>query len=167
MRFAPQAEKVPMTFRRALGEELGLRRARPGSLDWPYAAVLLGGVVIGCLLGNESVETVAVSWLMPASLIIWQPAIEEFLFRGVLQGTLLTTRFGPRKLAGLSTANLLTSAAFVLMHTVNHDLPWAIGVAFPSLIFGYFRDRSGSLWPPFLLHVLFNAAFFAPLLGLG
>jgi membrane protease YdiL (CAAX protease family) len=88
------------------------------------------------------------------------------LFRGVLQGFLLGTTLGKSQRWGLSVANLVTSLAFVLVHFVNQPAIWAVGVFVPSLLFGLFRDRTGSIWPPLALHVLFNGAFFAPLVAM-
>lgn len=150
-----------MTRWQALRNDTGLRRAKAGSLHRYFILALLVGIPIGWIFGSSAEIHATVSVLMLASLIVWQPLVEELLFRGLLQGHLLKTKFGARKMAGVSLANLLTSTAFVLTHLVNHSLFWAIGVFFPSLLFGLFRDRSGSVWPPLLLHVIFNATFFA------
>jgi len=32
-------------------------------------------------------------------------------------------------------------------------------VFFPSLVFGYFKDRTGRLTAPILLHIFYNAGF--------
>jgi membrane protease YdiL (CAAX protease family) len=99
------------------------------------------------------------------SLVIWQPLVEELLFRGVIQGVLLGTKAGKASRWGISVANLTTSTLFVLVHLVNQPAAWALGVFVPSLLFGLFRDRTGSVWPPLAMHMLFNGAFFAPLVA--
>ena len=151
---------------RDLRQEIGLRRAKPNSLRWLFGSALVVGTIIAWVIGLwviglQTVERDPISLLMFGSLVLWQPAIEELLFRGVLQGVLLNSGFGNCRFAGVSFANLLTSIAFVLTHLVNHSTFWAIGVLFPSLLFGAFSDRSGSVWPPLLLHTVFNFAFFA------
>lgn len=144
-----------------LRQEIGLRRAKPHSLSWLFGIALIVGTIIAWVIGQQTIERGPISLLMFGSLVLWQPAIEELLFRGVLQGVLLNSDFGTRRFAGVSSANLLTSIAFALTHLVNHSTFWAIGVFFPSLLFGLFRERSGSVWPPLLLHTIFNFAFFA------
>jgi membrane protease YdiL (CAAX protease family) len=145
-----------------LTDEIGLRRARDYSLGWCYAGAMCIGAAIACVLGIRTLPQTPVTWTLLASLLLWQPFVEELLFRGLLQGALARSKLGARRAAGLSLANVLTSITFVLVHLVNQPVLWALGVFFPSLLFGFFRDRSGSIWPPLLLHMLFNSAFFLP-----
>ena len=49
---------------------------------------------------------------------------------------------------------------FTALHFVNHPPPWAAAVLLPSLLFGYFRDRHGSVLPAIVLHVFYNAGYF-------
>ncbi len=88
------------------------------------------------------------------------PIFEEILFRGFLQGEMLRTGWGEKTWKGWSVANLFTSLAFSLAHAVFSPWIHAIGVFFPSLIFGFFRDRTGSLFPSIFLHVFYNLGFF-------
>lgn len=140
--------------------ELGLRSAARESLGWPFVSTLALGAGVAWTLGGLAGERDDLAWAVLASLILWQPAAEELLFRGFLQGALRRRAFGTRRIAGLTNANWLTSAAFAGVHLVHQPVTWALGTFFPSLIFGLYRDRSGSLWPPFLLHACFNGAFF-------
>ncbi|MEQ8798377.1 MAG: JDVT-CTERM system glutamic-type intramembrane protease [Salinisphaeraceae bacterium] len=94
--------------------------------------------------------------------ILVYPVVEEWLFRGELQpriGRKLIRRFGP-----LSAANLVTSALFTALHLLFHPPGWALAVFLPSLVFGYFRDATGGLAAPMLLHGFYNACFFVLLL---
>ena len=104
-------------------------------LDWPQAAPL--------------------QFLMPA---VFYPVLEEIVFRGLIQelvhNTISRRAFGP-----LSVANLLTSLLFTGLHFLSQPPLWAALVFFPSLVFGYFKDRHQSLWAPILLHVVYNAGF--------
>lgn len=151
------------TALRQLKTDLGLHAPAPGSLGRAFALALGGGMLVAWALGSFMHERSAVTWVLLASLVLWQPLVEEFLFRGVIQGILLGTTIGSASRWGLSVANLVTSLAFVLVHFVNQPAVWAAGVLVPSLLFGLFRDRSGSVWPSVVLHVLLNGAFFAPL----
>jgi membrane protease YdiL (CAAX protease family) len=93
-----------------------------------------------------------------ASFVLLQPVLEEFVFRGIVQGLLLRlsaqTRTGP-----LSVANLITTTAFVTLHLVSQPVGWALSVAIPSLIFGHMRDRFGTVAPAMVLHAFYNAGF--------
>ena len=86
------------------------------------------------------------------------PVLEEIVFRGLIQefvhDYLSKARLGP-----LSHANLLTSVLFTGMHFVNHSPLWAALVFFPSLVFGFFKDRTQGLMAPIILHVFYNAGF--------
>ncbi len=88
------------------------------------------------------------------------PVLEEIVFRGLLQGALYARPFGRKRLGPLSWANLLTSFAFTGFHFFYHPPLWAVAVIFPSLVFGYFRDKYQSLLPPIILHVFYNAGFY-------
>jgi uncharacterized protein len=93
------------------------------------------------------------------SVILLYPILEELAFRGWLQETLLTKGFQKQKF-GFSQANLFTSILFVSLHFFNHSLLWATAVFFPSLVFGFFRDRHNSVLPSILLHIYYNAGYF-------
>lgn len=151
---------------RQLKTDLGLHLPAPGSLGWVFGLVLCAGVPVAWVTGGLVPARSSVTGLLLMSLVLWQPLVEELLFRGVLQGFLLGTTLGKSQRWGLSVANLVTSLAFVLVHFVNQPAIWAVGVFVPSLLFGLFRDRTGSIWPPLALHVLFNGAFFAPLVAM-
>lgn len=147
-----------------LATEVGLRRPRKGSLGASFFIVLLVGAMVGWVIGSRSVQPASAAPMILVSLLLWQPLVEELLFRGVLQGVLLRSITGARMLAGLSVANIVTSLAFVAIHFAQHQWLWAIGVIVPSLLFGHYRERSGSVAPCILMHVIFNAAFFMRLL---
>lgn len=95
-------------------------------------------------------------FLYPALLY---PIIEELIFRGFIQELahrhLKTWRLGP-----LSHANIITSVLFSGLHFFNHPPLWAAAVFLPSLLFGFFKDRSGHLQAPILLHIFYNSGYF-------
>ncbi len=92
------------------------------------------------------------------------PLVEEWVFRGVLQ-EVIARRLSWR-LGILSGANLLASAGFVAAHLPGHPPLWAVSALFPSLVFGYFKERHGTLLAPFALHAFYNAGYFI-LFGAG
>ncbi len=87
------------------------------------------------------------------------PIIEELVFRGYLQ-ELAHRRLAAWRLGPLSHANILTSLLFTALHFINHPPLWAAAVFVPSLLFGFFKDRSGRLGAPILLHVFYNSGYF-------
>lgn len=93
------------------------------------------------------------------SVALWQPLFEELLFRGVIQGQVLQTRWGRKTWIGLSMANLVVSLLFVLAHLACHSIPWSLLVFAPSLCFGFIRERFGSLYPSVALHVFYNTGY--------
>jgi uncharacterized protein len=94
-------------------------------------------------------------------MVLWQPLLEELLFRGAIQGRLETMPWGRRRLVGLSVANGVTTILFALAHLVYHVPLWAAGVIAPSLVFGHFRERYGRVYPAILLHAFYNGCYLA------
>ncbi len=43
---------------------------------------------------------------------------------------------------------------------MSHGPLWAALVFFPSLVFGFFKDRTKHLVAPVILHVFYNAGYF-------
>ncbi len=90
-------------------------------------------------------------------LILVYPVLEEIAFRGALQGWLRSKSWGLRQRSGVTVANILTSIVFTAAHIVRRPILWSAGVVFPSLIFGFFRDRYGNLYAPIALHIFYNS----------
>ncbi|MGD8311633.1 MAG: JDVT-CTERM system glutamic-type intramembrane protease [Gammaproteobacteria bacterium] len=103
--------------------------------EWPFAEPLL--------------------FLLP---VLVYPVIEEIIFRGLIQ-ELIYRYLSCGSTGPLSTANLLTSLLFTGAHFIHHPPLWAALVIFPSLVFGYFKDSTGRLVAPILLHVFYNGGF--------
>ena len=87
------------------------------------------------------------------------PIAEEMLFRGVIQPA-IADRISVRALPGISAANWLTSMAFGAAHLIAHPPAHAFATILPSLVFGFFRDRTASVVPGIALHVWYNAGWF-------
>lgn len=118
----------------------------------------------------------AIAALAASTALIWQPhwpglrvvlmgvvaapVLEEIVFRGGLQEWLIG-RTSDRSASGLqvSVANLVASAVFAAMHLLHHPPLWAGAMFVPSLIFGVLYERQRRLWPPMLVHALYNAAY--------
>ncbi len=128
-----------------------------------YFALVAGGIVLWGIhtwLLPPDHWMVWLGWDVWLAVILWQPLVEELLFRGVIQGFYLEYEWGRKSWMKISLANLVTSIMFMAMHFINHPPLWAIGVIFPSLVFGYFRERCDSVFPPIALHVLYNFGYF-------
>jgi membrane protease YdiL (CAAX protease family) len=92
-------------------------------------------------------------------LVLVHPVLEEIVFRGAVQD-FLGTRLGRSGNPALTRANLATSVLFAAAHVAWRGDPVAAAVFFPSLAFGYFRERHATLASPILLHVFYNLGLF-------
>jgi len=122
----------------------------------------------GLLLSAGAGFLLRASALSPASLFAFfllsliYPLLEEVVFRGQIQPIIL--RHWPLKFHAISAANLITSALFALLHIASRGLsPLTLAVFFPSLVFGYFRERHGHIKSAVVLHMGFNLVFFLAL----
>jgi len=152
---------MPSPSLKPLLRDIGLATCPRFYRDGQFYLALLAGAVVALglylLFGPPPrVPPPLVVWLMV--VLVW-PLVEELVFRGLLQGELLRTRWGPRAVAGVTAANLVTTLVFVGFHFIHHPPLWAALVIFPSLVFGYFRDRHGSVYPALVLHVLYNFGY--------
>ena len=102
-------------------------------------------------------EPFKLTWTVIITLTLWQPAIEETLFRGLLQGQLLKKVWAAKTYYRISYANLITSVLFVMMHMIHTSFLWSLMIIIPSLVFGYFRDTFNSIIPSITLHILYNS----------
>jgi hypothetical protein len=93
-------------------------------------------------------------------LVLLWPVLEELVFRGGLQPALGAGTWGRRSLCGFTAANGITSLIFAGAHLFTHPPLWALAIFFPSLLFGYFRDRHDSLLSPIILHVGYNLGYY-------
>jgi membrane protease YdiL (CAAX protease family) len=144
--------------------ECGLVGPAPGRWSWlgdlHFVVALLAALpvwwALAVTVGPRMEAPVGrAAWL---SLLVLQPVAEELAFRGVLQGQLLRWATG-RRIGPVTLANLATTAIFVAWHLGAQPLAWALAVAIPSLVFGHLRERSGSVWPAVIVHIVYNAGF--------
>lgn len=144
--------------------------------------VLIATLLIGLLLHAFLPEKPSRSWLVEpviwVSFLLVHPVIEEWIFRGIIQGELLrrsrsrSRSQGQWKIdrigfppVGISHANLITTLLFCLAHFLAQPGGWALAVAVPSLVLGHFRERFGRLSVPIVLHGLFNAVYLLAAIG--
>ncbi|MFT7824333.1 MAG: JDVT-CTERM system glutamic-type intramembrane protease [Sulfurimonas sp.] len=132
-----------------------------------YGAALLAAPIF-CLLYREIFghQTEDLFWLLNDGwslffLIFFYPIIEELAFRGVVQEYLEEKTKQRKLIANLSIANLLTSILFSLMHFIHHAPLWAALTFFPSLVFGYFKERYSGIMPSIILHIFYNLCYFS------
>jgi len=132
--------------------------------DPPFRFALLGGALFWLVLWlsvptrpAKPAEVFSRGFLL---LILFWPVVEELVFRGILQAELYRVSWARQSRFGISAANVLTSILFTLAHVPHHPPLWAAAVIVPSLIFGYFRDRTCAVYPSILLHVYYNLGYF-------
>lgn len=150
--------------------EVGLYRCSACYFDWRFITALLAGalllVIIYPLLPVFS-RTSVFQWTTLLSLLVWQPFIEELLFRGVIQGQLSRRQLASKRILHISLANLFTSILFTALHLLTLSSTVALMVFIPSLVFGYLRDTYGSIFPSILLHGVYNLYVVLALLMAG
>ncbi|MEO5862624.1 MAG: JDVT-CTERM system glutamic-type intramembrane protease [Burkholderiales bacterium] len=147
---------------RAILRDLALDRCPPFFRDWQFVAAVVAGLLFWVFLAGVSTGVRRPTREVDVVLLLCllQPLMEELIFRGVLQGELLRRSWGKRKWMGISAANAATSIAFTALHFLSHPPLWAAGVMIPSLLFGHFRERHTSLYPPICLHIYYNTGYF-------
>lgn len=160
---APPVKRL--TVMRTMASTLGLAWCPPVYRDRLFQVAMLAGV--GSWVGLWlciPVRPITPGHVLSTaffSLVLWQPAIEECLFRGCLQGQLYQQSWGQRRWYGITAANGCTSLLFAVGHCWYHPPLWAAAVLLPSLMFGYCRDRYMSVYPGLVLHAFYNAGYFA------
>jgi len=94
-------------------------------------------------------------WVVDQLFVVALP--EEFFYRGYLQARLkLAWPRGARIFgATVGPAFILTAVLFALGHLAVFQV-WRLGVFFPALLFGYMRERTGTVLGSTLLHAIFN-----------
>jgi hypothetical protein len=133
--------------------------------DPQFALAALAAPAVWLALYAASQAPLNPAWVLAdplrfASLAVGWPLVEELAFRGAIQPRLARTLWGARENWGITTANVATSVLFAAAHLAAHAPALAAATFAPSLVFGYFRDRYGSVVPGALLHILYNAGWF-------
>ena len=182
------AEIAAIFMVRSLVSWAGVTWARIGLIK-PKIWDLFYAIVAYCLYFISLIVVITLaSWLVPAlnvdqeqqvgfksaygslalamtfiSLVVLPPIAEEIIFRGFLF-TSLRAKFR------LHYAIIITSILFGLAHLqfgAGAPLLWAaaIDTFVLSVFLCLLRERSGSLWPPIILHAIKNLVAFVALFG--
>lgn len=110
-------------------------------------------------IGHDSLENLSKQFSLETllalivSAAVIAPVLEEIVFRGVLQTSLLKVFGGSRW-----SALVYSAALFAIIHA--WVVPWQslFALFFLGLVFGYIYERTGSLYSAILCHALFNAS---------
>jgi hypothetical protein len=88
--------------------------------------------------------------------IVIAPFVEELFFRGVVYPVF-------ERRWGLEVAVLATAACFASIHIPQLGKSWpeVLAIFLVGAAFSYARGRTGSLLPPYLMHVGYNTTLFA------
>ncbi|HEX7245690.1 MAG TPA: CPBP family intramembrane glutamic endopeptidase [Solirubrobacterales bacterium] len=141
---------------RGAAAQLGLRRFRPSALAWMLAAAgayLLFAVAYGVLVGEPHQKDIAEEFgAVPVQIlliVVAAPISEEVCFRGFLFG-------GLRERLPRIAAALISATIFGALHATT-----GISAVPPLIFFGFvlalLYERTGSIVPGILLHMLNNA----------
>ena len=147
---------------RAILRDLALDRCPPFFRDRQFLAALAAGLLFWIALVWFAPGTREPSFAVGKILLLCliQPLMEELIFRGLIQGELLRQSRSHTNRFRISVANGITSVAFTALHFISHPPFWALSVMIPSLLFGHFRERHNSLYPPLALHIYYNTGYF-------
>lgn len=94
-------------------------------------------------------------WVLDQTLVVALP--EEFFYRGYIQTRLRDAWPGGRRLFGarLGPALVVTALLFALGHLAIFAV-WRLSVFFPALLFGWMREKTGTILGATLLHAAAN-----------
>lgn len=127
------------------------------SVSDPVVPVLSGG---GAMPSAGGTFARTPWWLLEMLLIqvVGVALPEEVFYRGYVQSRLAPLFRRRVRLLGVSFGLhiVVASALFALSHLVLIPAPFRLAVFFPGLLFGYLRERTGSVVAPIILHGLSN-----------
>lgn len=104
-------------------------------------------------------RNVGVAWQTLLWIGLIYPVLEELVFRGGVQAELYNYAVFRKTIASVSQANIVTSLVFATSHLINQPPLWAAAVFFPSLVFGWARDRYQHVKASIALHCFYNVGF--------
>ncbi len=140
-----------------------MNQARTLHRDPLFLAALLAGPLCWLVLLGLISPDIRWGWPLRQPMVflvpvLVYPVLEEIIFRGLLQ-ELVRDYLSKAALGPLTVANLLTSVLFTALHFIYHPPLWAALVFFPSLVFGFFKERTAGLLAPIILHAFYNGGF--------
>ena len=83
---------------------------------------------------------------------------EEFFFRGYMQQNLSEVWPATKKFLGVpfGRAQIFTAIIFALSHSLITVAWWHAFIFFPALVFGWLREKTGTIWAGVLFHAACN-----------
>ena len=153
---------------------------RHGLVFGLFVVVLMLGVYFGTLRGSEMFQRTSEQLqrklqqfnmatptryaALAAFVVGLHSLLEEYYWRWFVFGQL-------RKFAALGAAVVLSSAAFMAHHVIilyvylpgrfwTAALPFSLAIAVGGAVWAWLYERSGSLWPSWLSHLLIDAGIF-------
>jgi membrane protease YdiL (CAAX protease family)/uncharacterized RDD family membrane protein YckC len=147
---------------------LGLRRIEPSAIAWAFAALgvyFVYAAILNALFATKQEDLardlglhVNVFGAIASGVLIVgaAPFSEELFFRGFMFG-------GLRQRLPLPAAAAVSGAIFGLAHFGPGNLAAVGQLAGLGLILCLLYEKTGSLWPPILVHTINNAIAFAAL----
>ena len=116
---------------------------------------VIGVEQLAVLYLREAIETPFLLTTALIAIILGAPFIEEFLFRGCLQGWI-------RSRVGKKSGILITSLIFALFHYTGSqghgNIPIIASLFVLSVYLGWVYEKRQSLWASITLHLVFNTA---------
>ena len=125
-------------------------------LSMAWLSLWLGGCFIAAIIAGHWV-VYARGWPLIMAFLLFGPLGEELLFRGLIYSQVRA--IWP---SSASAAILVSTVAFSLHHIALQTAPRELSLVqliftVPmGVVFALLRERTGSLWPGFLLHVATN-----------
>ena len=147
-----------------MGESENSHQRTINILSWELAVAVCAAPLFWIIWSRLHPITTNLGWPLddPKTFLILAvtyPILEEIVFRGLIQDA-LKNLLPAKHLGPLSLPNLATSLLFGGLHALLRSGITGIMVFWPSLIFGYFKERSGGLGVPIGLHIFYNSGFF-------
>ena len=97
-------------------------------------------------------------WSVLAYQLILVALPEEFFFRGYFQSAMKRICPARWRILGIEIGwgFFITAVVFAFAHSVIISRWWHFAIIFPALVFGYLRERTGSITAPILFHASSN-----------
>lgn len=162
-RSSPSGTHRTSLTRASIAGALGLALAYPFVLLGTNIAAILRALTTGestdglahvslRLLSEAENQALIIAFGLLVVTIV--PAVEEFMYRRLVQGTLRDVGIAPWP------SIVATSALFTTAHIGAVEPPALVGLLVLSLALGIVYERTRRLWAPILMHALFNALNF-------
>lgn len=132
-----------------------LARRRVVGLSAAWLLLWLGGCVVASLITGHW-TTYARGWPLVLAFIVFGPMGEELLFRGLIFSRV--REFSRSAIPAITVSTIAFSMHHLSLHAAPHGLAVAqlIFTIPMGVVFALLRERTGSLWPGFVVHIATN-----------